>query len=122
MKLFTDNEGRVLSVDGPPPPGATFNGGLAFDSQGRVYSANIQPDDVFVGGMRVSQRGELVETDAAGQVPGEAYVAGLPVANAGAPPREGAVLRQVDTIPAPNDPFVAGVRVGPLGGMYQTTL
>lgn len=122
MKLFTDNEGRVRSVNGPPGAGATFNGGLAFDDQGRVYSANIQPDDTFVGGMRVSQRGELVETGATGQIPGEVYVAGLPVANAGTPPREGAVLRQVDVVPALGDPYVAGVRVGPLGGMYQTTL
>jgi hypothetical protein len=122
MKLPVDSQGRVYSIDGPPEVGATFNGGLAFSKLGQVYSANLQASDGFVGGFRVSQLGELVETDSTPpQRAGQVFVAGLPVANSGSPSRPGAVLRQVNTTPGATDPFVAGVRVGPLGGMYQTT-
>jgi hypothetical protein len=122
MKLPVDSQGRVYSIDGPPAAGAVFNGGLAFTPQGQVYSANQQASDVFVGGWRVSVLGELVETDSTpAQRSGQVFVAGIPVGNSGTPSRPGAVLRQVNQTPAPTDPYVARVRVGPLGGMYQTT-
>ena len=122
MKLFTDPNGRVYALDGPPPAGSPFNGGLAFSPTGQVYGANAQPTDTFIGGWRVSILGELVETD--GLVPNRPYDfnAGMPQAKQGSPSnRGGALIRQVDNVPAATEPYVAGVRVGPLGGMYQTT-
>lgn len=121
MKLFADAQGRVYSVDGPPPAGSPFIGGLAFNNLGQVYSANASPTDVFIGGWRVSVLGELVETNAVPEVNRD-YNAGMPQSGPGGlVGREGAILRQVDTVPSASDPYVAGVRVGPLGGMYQTT-
>jgi len=42
------------------------------------------------------------------------YVNGLPVT------ATGAIKAQLNQTPAPSDPYVGGIRVGPLGGVYLT--
>lgn len=123
MKLHTDPEGRVYVVGGPPPIDSPFIGGLAFSNLGQVYTTGaVLPTDNNIGGWRVSALGELVCTvGVVGQEPYD-FNAGMPQANeAGVPPRPGAMICQVDVIPLVNNPYVAGVRVGLPGGMYQTT-
>jgi hypothetical protein len=59
----------------------------------------------------VSNTGQLVMTTAPIDGP---YLGGYPRK------ADGRLVAQTDTVPDPKDPFVGGIRVGPLGGIYTT--
>lgn len=84
-------------------------GGIAVNPSGQVHITNT-PSTLFANGFMVSPTGQLVMST--GPIVG--FLEGLPrVAG-------GALKGQVDTVPAASDPYVGGVRVGPLGGVYTT--
>ena len=112
---LTDDEGRIYAVNNGTP--VTFNAGIGYDAQGRMCYTNVPGgSDVWVGGKRVDPVGEVVCGNGTPAARPYVFNAGLPFNK-----NDGALIRQVDTNPAPTDPFVAGVRVGPLGGVYMTT-
>ena len=93
------------------PVGATstLRGGIACNGLGQVHITNVVSDN-FVNGFMVSDTGALVVSSAATVT----YQEGLPRT------ATGALKAQTDTVPAATDPFVGGIRVGPLGGVYTT--
>jgi hypothetical protein len=93
------------------PVGATttLKGGIAVNGVGQVHITNVVSTK-FVNGFMVSGTGALVVSTAAISN----FLEGLPRT------ATGALKAQVDTVPAAKDPFVGGIRVGPLGGVYTT--
>jgi len=91
-----------------------WNRGMGYDVNGRLCTTIGEfATDVFLGGQRFRNDGTLV---VAAQDATPFFNAGLPFTQAG-----GAECRQVDVAPGANNPYVAGIRVGPLGGVYHTT-
>jgi hypothetical protein len=104
-----DAQGRLDVTADPVAAGSTLRGGIACNGLGQVHITTVVSDN-FVNGFMVSDTGALVmSTD-----PIVTYQEGLP--------RDalGRLRGQTDTIPAATDPFLGGIRVGPLGGVYTT--
>jgi hypothetical protein len=95
------------------PVGATstFHGGIALNEIGQVHITGTVSAN-FANGMMVSPTGQLVFS--ANPIVG--FKDGYPIDAAGA------LRGQTDTVPDPKDPFVGGIRVGPLGGIYTTLI
>lgn len=110
-----DSAGRIYVA----PAGIPFrsNSGLAYNAAGQLCTTTtLGPNDVYLGGFRVATTGHLVVGDGVPEARPYVMKSGLPFDK-----RNGAMIRQMDVVPAPGDPFVAGVRVGALGGVYATT-
>lgn len=105
-----DDEGRLDVTTDPVGAGSTLHGGVALNALGQVHITNVVSDN-FVNGVMVSDTGALVMTTAPIDGP---YLAGFPHK------ADGRLVGQVDTVPDPKDPFLGGIRVGPLGGVYTT--
>ena len=117
MEAFRrDSQGRVyVSTAAVNPATDTYNCGLAFAPDGALRVTTVQvSNDVYINGFRVSPFGALVVGD--GTPPQRPYTY-----NAGFPCRklDYAMVRQTNQTPSANEPFVNGVRVGPLGGVYM---
>lgn len=114
MIPLVDNAGRVYVAPSGVP--VTWNAGVGYDNTGRMCVSNtLSPTDVYLNGWRLDQDGRVV---VAGQNLALVSNGGLPFNNVGTP---GAMARQVDVAPAVNDPYVGGIRVGTLGGVYFTS-
>ena len=118
MIIALNNIGELLVIVGVPPAGSPFVNGFAYQaSTGRLYTtATKSATDTFKGGVRVSALGQLVTE--AGNPPDRPYFfnGGIPSSKLNS-----ATICQFDNVPAPSDPYVGGVRVGPLGGVYLRT-
>ena len=117
MFLTRTPTGLVNVTAVAPTPASAVVAGLAYDPNGALHvTTTDSPTDTYLGGMRVSPIGQVVVGN--GNPPARPYVynAGLPFDR-----RDGRLIRQEDTAPSPSDPYVAGVRVGPLGGVYFST-
>lgn len=115
---LVDGVGRVYVTPAGTP--VTLSAGLGFTLDGRLCTTiTISPTDRFQGGLRRDNVGRLVVGDGTLNSRPYFYNGGIPSDKRNA--AAGAVIRQMDTIPVATDPFVRGVRVGPLGGVYMTT-
>lgn len=110
---ITDDLGVVQSSANPP---VAWNAGLGYDTNGKLcVTTVVSASDVYIGGKRRSLAGALVITNStAGGQPWN-YNAGWPMDK-----NTGATIVQTG-IPASTDPRVAGIAIGPLGGVYMTT-
>jgi len=109
LPVSVDDEGRLDVTTDPVGATSSLLGGIARNAVGQVHITSTVSDK-FVNGLMVSDTGQLVmSTD-----PIVDYLGGFP--------RDalGRVRGQTDTTPDPKDPFVGGIRVGPLGGVYTT--
>ena len=91
----------------------TWNDGLGYTATGRLcVTTTTAATDVRIAGRRMTRQGLLVV--AASTLGGQpwAYNAGWPFDKL-----TGATIAQVN-VPAANDPRVAGVAIGPRGGVY----
>lgn len=106
-----DALGRIYVISGGVP--AYWNRGIAYDVQGRMCTTvATAAEDVWVGGWRLNNLGQVIVSS----------LAGSPFYNGGLPFNvNGAMARQNDQTPGMNDPYVAGIRVGSLGGVYFTS-
>lgn len=115
MWFRQDSVGRIGALAGPPAAGSPFNNGVAFHPDGRAYTTTV-PDvtDRFIGGVRVSNLGELVTIAAGAAID---YNAGLTQSGVGtAAGSEGALVSQVDQALVAADPYInGGVRVSAAG-------
>lgn len=109
---LVDALGRVhVALNGTP---VTWNQGLGYAANGALcYTNSLNATDVYQNGMRISATGLVVTAAQSGSL---FYNAGLPFNAA-----DGTLARQVDVAPGADDPYVAGIRVGPLGGVYFTS-
>jgi len=106
-----DDQGRLHTFPGVPTPPSPLRGGIAMLPTGRTCINNIL-ETTFVNGFMVDTVGSLV-VNVGGTIVG--YHMGLPR------DVEGRLVGQLDVVPAATDPYVNGVRVGPLGGVYATS-
>ena len=105
-----DNEGRLDVTADPPTASSSFVAGIAISELGQVHISNAVTD-TFVNGIMVTDLGQVCF--AAAPIDG-GFLGGFPRK------ADGRLVGQADTTPDPKDPFVSGVRVGPLGGIYTT--
>lgn len=107
-----DSQGRIYAALGGTP--VSWNSGIGYTATGQMcYTATPNAADVYQNGMRMSNTGLVVTGAQSGSL---FYNAGLPFNAA-----DGSLACQVDVVPGANDPYVAGIRVGPAGGVYLTT-
>lgn len=104
-------DGQLYVVNGAAGPADTRTGGVLLTPEGQVHT-NANAPQRFDQGKGFSLAGDL-SIDVAG-TPIAGYVGGLPVT------ANGALKCQLNQTPAASDPFVGGIRVGPLGGVYVT--
>jgi len=104
-----DAEGRLDVTTDLPAASTTYHGGIAINAVGQVHIINASPNK-FVNGFGVTHTGQLCASSEAAVD----YLEGLPRTALGK------LKIQTDTVPAATDPFVGGIRVGPLGGVYTT--
>jgi len=105
-----DAEGRLDVTADLPDSTSTLHGGIAVNSSGQVHITNVITG-LFSNGFMVTDTGQLCVS--AAPIDG-GYLEGLPRK------ADGRLVGQADTVPAATDPFVGGIRVGPLGGVYTT--
>lgn len=86
-------------------------GGVTVTPEGSI-KVNINDPQRFDQGRGFMNNGALCVRQSGEPTAG--YVGGLPVT------ATGALKCQLNQTPAPSDPFVGGIRVGPLGGVYIT--
>ena len=106
-----DSAGRLLTTVAAPSGTSSYNGGVASAANGALHIVAATPS-VFVNGFGVSHTGQLC-TAAGGAI--ASYQGGLPFTS------NGRLVTQENLTPGANDPFVGGIRVGPLGGVYTVT-
>lgn len=111
------NDGNIwITVAVPPVAGDAFNGGLRYDSTGKLYTTiTVAGSDVYIAGKRVSALGQLVVAATPSLASGNRrYLAGhvFDVTN-------DALGRQVDQATAATDPFINGLVEGANGGAYM---
>lgn len=105
-----DDAGRLDVTTDLPGVGTTYLGGIARNSLGQIHITSAVSDN-FINGVMVSDTGQLCFAPAPIDGP---YLGGYPRK------ADGRLVGQADTTPDPKDPFVGGIRVGPLGGIYST--
>ena len=109
---LVDSSGRIYAIN--DVNSASYNGGIAYNALGQMVTVVFTAaDDVWNGGWRLSAKGAVVIAAQSGQ----------PVYNGGLPfnPANGAMAAQLDVTPLASDPYVGGIRVGTLGGVYFTS-
>lgn len=109
---LADPQGRIhVAVGGTP---VSWNAGLGYTALGQLcVTSTLAGTDTYQNGMRISATGLLVVAAQSGSL---VFNAGLPFNAA-----DGSMARQTDVVPGADDPYVAGIRVGPTGGVYFTT-
>ena len=103
-----DAVGRLFTTLAAVNSQSTFMGGIALSSAGALHISSAAPSN-FTNSFGVTATGQLC-TVAGGAI--DHFTGGLPFT------ANGALVIQVGNTPAANDPFVGGVRVGALGGVY----
>ena len=88
-------------------------GGLVVGPLGALYVTSTLPPQVFVNGFGARHDGRLCVAYGG---PIDFFEMGLPFTD------DGRLVCQLNQAVAPSDPFVGGVRVGPLGGVYTIDL
>ena len=114
MPIKTSDGSINVEVGGVP---VVWNAGIGVAASNRVCVTTTEsPTDVYVDGMRLDSVGRIVVI--AGDPAGRPYFfnGGLP-----SDKRNGDTIYQLNVTPLATDPFVAGVRVGELGGVYMTS-
>lgn len=115
MLPLTDTQGRIYVAPAQVP---TFLvAGIGYTPSGQMCTwPTPNTDDRTVGGWRVRNNGQVIVAD--GVIGNRPYVfnGGLPFSKL-----DGSLIRQTDVTPAATDPYQAGIRVGPRGGVYFTT-
>ena len=106
-----DAAGRLLTSVVAPSATDSFNGGIASAPNGALRTITGTPPQ-FVNSFGVSATGQLY-TQAGGTI--DHFTGGLPFT------ANGSLVVQENLTPSANDPFVGGIRVGPLGGVYTVT-
>ena len=110
---LTDVEGVVQATMSGTP--VSWNRGLGYTADGLLcVTSVVDPTDTYIGGWRVSAQGRLVVSQSTPE--GQPWDR-----NAGWPQDKntGAIITQTG-VPAPTEPRIAGVAIGPLGGVYMT--
>lgn len=95
-----------------PQPTDIFKHGIAMTSDGVMRVVDAPPDvasEVYVGGFGLKEPGAL-SVSFGGAV--THYSQGIPMT------ADGRVVCQLNQPVSPGDSYIAGVRVGPLGGVY----
>ncbi len=87
-------------------------GGVAVTAAGSIRASVNGIPQAFANAHGVRNNGALCVNTAGTQVSN--HVNGLPVNSVGQ------LVCQLNQTPAPSDPYVGGIRVGPLGGVYIT--
>jgi hypothetical protein len=101
-----------VEVDGTP---VSWNAGWGYAASGRLCVTDTEgANDAWLGGIRLDPQGRVVCGNGIGAARPYVYVRGLPTDK-----RNGKLIRQINQTPAPTDPFVVGIRVGPNGGVYM---
>lgn len=106
-----DGEGRLDVTTDPVAATSTFQGGIAINPLGQVHIINANPT-FYSNGFGVLGTGQLC----CGSEAISFFKDGLPRTALGK------LKIQTDTVPDPKDPFVGGIRVGALGGVYTTLI
>jgi hypothetical protein len=107
----SDN-GSLFIQTNTPNGSQVYSGGLALTPLGANYVLNGSATN-FVNGFMVTSSGQLCI--APGGVIAK-FAMGLPFT------ADGRLVTQLNQAVIPSDPFVGGVRVGPLGGVYTIDL
>ena len=109
---LTDNLGRVYVTPLGTP--VSWEVGVGYDASARMCTTVItDANDKYNGGWRMDAAGRVVV--AAANMPNAVFNGGLPFYPSGT------MMRQTDVVPAADDPYVRGIRVGTLGGVYFTS-
>jgi len=115
---LVDPLGRIYVTPAGTP--VRYSAGLGYTQDGRLcVTSTLNPLDTFQAGLRRDNEGRLVVGD--GVLDSRPYFFNHGIPTDKRPASAGAVIRQMDTTPVASDPYVAGVRVGPRGGVYMTT-
>lgn len=104
-------DGQLYVTTAAPVAADPRIGGVTLTSAGAV-KVNINDPQKFDQGKGFMLNGALCIRQSGEPVAG--FVGGLPVT------ATGALKCQVNQTPSDTDPFVGGLRVGPLGGLYIT--
>ena len=88
-------------------------GGVTIGELGAVYVTSTLPVQVFANGFGLRHDGRLCVAYGG---PIDKFEMGLPFTN------DGRMVCQLNQAVQPSDPFVGGIRVGPLGGIYTIDL
>ena len=102
-----------LFITEAPPLNISFNGGVAMSDLGALHVTSSLPVQVFANGFGLRHDGRLCVAYGG---PIDKFEMGLPFTNAGR------LVCQLNRAVAPSDPYVGGIRVGPLGGVYAIDL
>lgn len=110
---LTDDNGVVQTIANGTP--VSWNAGLGYDANGLLcVTSTTAATDVWINGWRRDAQGRLVVSQSTPEGQPFIYNAGWPTDK-----NTGAIITQ-QNVPAPTDPRIAGVAVGPLGGVYMT--
>ena len=114
-RYFADGNIYVTTA-APPAAGDAFNGGFRYNALGALYVSTTAGDDVYIAGKRVSVDGALIVGNTPPAVQ-RGWLAGhvFSLINF-------ILGRQLNQTPAPSEPFINGLRIGPNGGAYMTTV
>ena len=109
---LTSPQGQLyIRTDAPPIPPLS-KAGISLGEQGAVFVAETAPA-FFINGFGVSAQGQLCIAPGGTK---DYYLMGLPrTAN-------GRLVTQLNIDPLIGDSYVAGIRVGPIGGVYTVDI
>jgi hypothetical protein len=105
-----DAEGRLYVTSAAIDATTTYQGGIPITPLGQVI-VDINTPQKFQNGFGMMNSKKLCINNA---LPIAYYLEGIPRAI------NGAIRIQLNQVPAATDPFVGGLRIGPLGGVYVT--
>jgi len=100
--------GSIYINDLAPPAGSPLLGGIALNDAGAIFITTAAPTR-FANGFGVTNDGRLCVSYGG---PISKFAMGLPFTAAGH------LVCQLNQAVQPSDPYVGGIRVGPLGGIY----
>lgn len=103
------SEGVLYVTTAASAPTDVQSGGVTMTAEGAIH-VNANTPQRFDQGKGFMNNGDLCISS----LPTVGHVNGLPVT------ATGAIKAQLNQTPAPSDPYVGGIRVGPLGGVYLT--
>lgn len=102
-----------LFVTETPPLNISVNGGISMSDLGSLWVTSTLPVQVVVNGFGMRHSGELCVAYGG---PIDRFEMGLPFT------ADDRLVCQLNQAVQPSDPFVGGIRVGPLGGIYTIDL
>ena len=105
-----DAEGRLFVTTAAIDATTTYQGGIPLSPLGQVH-VDINTPQKYQNGFGMMNNGKLCINNA---LPINHYLEGIPRA------ANGAIRIQLNQTPVATDPFLGGLRIGPLGGVYVT--